>query len=271
MKTQNRILALINLQEPVNTVIESTVNLAKTFGAEVQFLYVKKNADPTRTENQLAVMRAILDEHKAIEGFKNVVNKTQKENPLKLEYTIAEGKVKKTILSTIQSYRPDLVVLGKRKPSMYRLIGNQVTEFVVKNFDGPLFMAHPTKVLEIKENLSLGVLNDISSIEEHGVTNALLARTEKPLKRFKIADKYVAAQTSDSQQTKTIDFTFENNQNALKSLTSYVHKNDVHLLFLDRVTDKKAQQNVNFKEVVKRINTSMLMLGSNQTKSLIKA
>ncbi|MBX2826579.1 MAG: universal stress protein [Flavobacteriaceae bacterium] len=269
METQNRVLALINIKEPVKTIIESTINLAQTYGAEVKFLYVEKRLDPTRTENQLDVLRTMTEQQKAIGKFRNILAKWKENTDTKLDYAIVEGSIKKTVQSEIEAYQPDLMVLGKRKPNMYRVIGNQVTEFVIKNFDGPLFIIEPSKVLEIKENLSVGVLNDASAVVDHNLTTPLLRQSKEPLKLFKIANDSEPAATVETAGTPTIDYTFENNPNALDNLTSYVHKNNVHLFCLDRQETPKAGKSVRLKEVLKRINTSMLMVGNNNSKNLV--
>ncbi|MCH9661675.1 MAG: hypothetical protein K0U54_12290, partial [Bacteroidetes bacterium] len=71
MKKNNRILALINIDEPINTLMESTVNLAETLQADVHFFYVKKPIDLTLTENQLAVLRTKVQAEKAVMKLKN--------------------------------------------------------------------------------------------------------------------------------------------------------------------------------------------------------
>lgn len=264
MKAQhNKILTLIDIEEPIQTIIKSTINIAKTFDADVKFLYVKKAADLTRTENQLAVMRTMAEEQKAIETFKKVLQRMQRRNQVRLDYVISEGPIKKTIPSEIRSYQPDLVVLGKRKPSVYRLIGKQVTELVLKNFDRPVLITHPTEVLEIKESLSLGVLNDLKSIKDNDLTNALIGHSKEPIKLFSITDGSEPTKSSELENSRTISYSFENNQNAINNLTSYVHRNNVNLLFLGRVDNEKPDNNVKVKDVLKRVNTSMLMVGSD--------
>ncbi|MEL6810724.1 MAG: universal stress protein [Bacteroidota bacterium] len=266
MKTKdNQILALLNIWEPIETIIESTVNLAETFEASVNFFYVKKKMDLFRTENQMAVIRTSIEEEKAVEKLKNIVSRTQRRTPVKLRYTIASGNVKKTIKSEIKSSEPDLIVLGKRAPNMYRFIGNQITEVVLKNFQGPVLIAHPSSVLEIKENLSVGVLNNLKTVTENEVASTVMQQSRKPLKLFKIEDTFDPAQDIASSSAKTIDYTFENNENALKSLTSYVHKNNVNLLCFEREEKQRSRNQVKSSEVLKLIDTSMLMVGSNNT------
>ncbi|GAB5400118.1 MAG: hypothetical protein Aureis2KO_17030 [Aureisphaera sp.] len=269
METQHKVLALIDIKEPIETVIESTVNLAQTYQAAVKFIYVKKPIDPTRTENQLDVMRTMTEHKRAVGKFRNLLARFKEKTSLQLDYSIEEGHVKKTLQSEMQAYQPDVVVLGKRQTNKYRVIGNQVTEFVVKNFNGPLFIIHPSKVLEIKESLSVGVLNDLTKVADHNLATTLLKQSNEPVKLFKIANDSEPKQSPEPHGTKTIDYTFENNPNALNNLTSYVHKNNVHLLCLDLPEKESSGKNVKLKEILKRINTSMLMVGNNNSKNLI--
>jgi|GEM_PF-4674469 len=265
MKAQHsKILTLIDVQEPIDTIIKSTVNLAKTFDAEVKFLYVQKSMDTTKTENQIAVIQDLTQQRNAIARYKILVKRARKLQGLKLDFAVVSGPLKKTIQSEVETYQPDLIVLGKRRPNLFRIIGREVTDFVLKIFDGPLLIAHPTKVLEIKEDLSLGVLNDLSTIEENDVSNALIEQSKKPVKYFSITDDASLSTNTNDAGIPIISFIFENNQNAMKNVTNYVHKNDVQLLFLGRTNQENSNKNVNLREAMKRINTSMLMIGNNR-------
>ena len=264
MKAQhNKILTLINVEEPIDTIIASTINLARTFQAEVKFLYVGKPADPTRTENQMEVVRSMNHRRNAVARFKIMVKRARQAEGLELDYAILDGPVKKTIQNSLLAYQPDMVVVGKRLPSTMRLIGTQVTEFVLKQFQGPVLIAHPTKVLEIKEDLSVGVLDDLATIQENDVSNALIEHTKQPVKLFTIADGDKASKVEEAQPMPVVSFKFQNNQNAMKNLTSYVHRNNVHLLCLGRKAEGRTNKNVIIREAMKRVNTSMLMVGKN--------
>lgn len=271
MKTKHKILAFVDITKPIETLVESTVNLATTYNAAVKFFYVKKPSDPTRTVNQLEIVRAMAAHQKASEKLRNVLNRTRKQTDLPIYYDIVEGPVKKTITAEIQSFGPDMIVLGKRKPSVFRWLGNQVTELVLKNFDGPLLIAHPSKALRIEEQLSLGIINDVQGVIDHELTNRLLMHTKTPVKSFQIAGSESQMEQEAIGATPMIKFRFEDNPNALKSLTSYIHRNDVHLVCLNRNRKKKKKKNVTLRDVLKNINTSMLMVGSTDTKNLINA
>ena len=272
MKAQhNKILTLIDIEAPIEAIVESTVNLARTFEAEVKFLHVTRTVDPTRTENQLSVIRNRTERQNAVARFTILLKKIQRTENLKLDYAITKGPVKSTIRSEMEAYAPDMIVLGKRKPSAVRLIGRQVTEHVMKHFDGPLLIAHPTKPLEFKENLSLGVLDDLTAITGDDVSNALIRQSKEPVKLFAIADENQPVQTAETPSLSTVRFLFENNQNAMKNLTNYVHRNNVHLLFLGRSKAGNSNKDVNLRMAMKRINTSMLMVGRNGSNNLINA
>ena len=264
MKAQpNKILTLINVDEPIDTILESTVNLAKAVQAEVKFLFVSKPEDPTRTENQMEWVQTITNRRKALARFKIYVKRAREAEQLELDYAVLEGPLKPTVQAAMEAYKPDLVVVSKRKPNAIRLVGTQLTEFVLKQFAGPVLIAHPSKVLEIKEDLSVGVLDDLATIQENQVSNALIEHTKQPVKLFTIADGSKQTVADETQPLPTVSFRFENNQNAMKSLSSYVHRNDVQLLFLDRTNGRKSNKYVNLKEAMKQINTSMLMVSSH--------
>lgn len=272
MKTQhNKILTLINVEEPIAAIVESTVNLAKTFNAEVQFLYVRKPKDLTRTVNQVAVIRSMTEQRNAIARFKILVKKAKQAHGLDLGYSIIDGPLRKTIEAQMQAYNPDLIVLGKRTPNSVRLFGHQVTEFVLKRFDGPLLIAHPTKALQIKEDLSVGVLHDMTTISGSDVSNALIRESNKPVKLFSIAGRSGSGMAAGPEGVNTVRFTFQDNQNAMKNLTSYVHRNDVHLLFMGRQSTGTSKKPFNLRAAIKQINTSMLMVGNGGANNLINA
>ncbi len=59
-----------------------------------------------------------------------------------------------------------MIVLGKRKSNPFKWVGDSITEYVVEAFDGTVLLMDSKRRIDVNQELSLGILNDLDTLEE---------------------------------------------------------------------------------------------------------
>ncbi|MBT8262490.1 MAG: universal stress protein [Bacteroidia bacterium] len=260
---KNNIVVLINLDKPQLNIVQNSINVAKSMNAAVTFLYVKKAVDVVQNENHLSAIKTLTDAHMKIDGkMRELLEPFQQSTDTELRSKIAIGNVKNHIAKHLNKLNPDLVILGKRSKKILPWEGDRLTQFVVNEFNGPVLISATDQVLELNEQLSLGLLSASGSDAPKGIVEDLLKISSQPVKSFKIVNKASDAQTSSTMPFKTVEYAFEPGDNAVKNLSKYVHRNNVNLLFLDR--DNVTQRNrkassTNLHGVINQLPSSLLL------------
>nr|WP_321234730.1 universal stress protein [uncultured Psychroserpens sp.] len=263
-----KILMLSDLKEGTNSTLKNTISLSKMINADIEFFHVKKPTDIVETDSQLSAMRTITKEHIMIEKkIKNLIAPISEEYDVNINSSFTFGNVKNEIENAIKSAKPDVIVLGKRKQKTLGFIGDNITGFVLNAYRGPVMMASASYGLAPEKELSLGFYNNKTETLNLRFADELIDQTEQPLKSFNIVDS-----TNDSREklvsstNKTVDYVFEKNDNALKTLSSYLVKNKVNLLCIDRGDQTNNKLNVirgEIKDVVNKVNISLFL--TNET------
>jgi hypothetical protein len=265
MKNNYKILVLSDLKDTTDNILKSTVSLAKIIKADIEFFYVKKPTDVVDTESQLSAMRVINQEHididKQIAAILNPINKDYGLN-IKSNFTL--GNVKNEIEKRIKSSKSDIIVLGKRKPNAIKFVGDNITDYVLKQHQGTILIAGNKNVLEPGYDLSLGVFNSEKESFNMAFSKDLVSHTKQPLKAFRIIENKTVSESNNTlKDNDTVEFVFEKNDNTIKNLSNYLLKNNVNLFCLNRGVHsaKKASKALKpeVKEVINKLNISMLL------------
>ncbi|APX99053.1 universal stress protein [Lacinutrix venerupis] len=257
-----KILVLSDFKKPESTLLKSSVGLAKIIGGEINLFHVKKHTDIVKRDNQFSAMRSLNEEHNnTIKRIDNLVNKFSKAHNLKISGDYAFGNIKEEIKKQIKLYNPDIIVLGQRDASTFKLIGDSITRFVLKSFNGVIMITSNKNALEPDKKITLGVLNDSNKIFNTNFSKDLITHTTTPLKSFKIINSHIEEENISSLiEEKVIEYKFEKNDNALTTLSSYLLKNNINLLCVDRnKKQNKSTQNIPLNDVVNNINVSLLV------------
>ena len=261
MKNKYKILVLSDLKEGTNTTLKNTVSLSRMINADIEFFHVKKPTDIVETDSQLSAMRIISKEHIIIEKkIQNLVAPISEEYEVNMNTSFAFGNVKNEIENAIEKVKPDVIVLGKRKQKTLNFIGDKITEFVLKTHKEAVMIASDTYGIEPGKELSLGFFNNEKQPLNLNFTDELIGQTEQSLKSFNIVEK-----SNDTREklvsttNKTVDYVFEKNDNTFKTLSSYLIKNKVNLLCVNRGDNTKNQNNItsDIKDVVDNVNVSL--------------
>ncbi len=263
-----KILVLSDLKNSTNSTLKSSVSLAKMINGDVDFFHVKKATDIVEYESQLSAIRTINKLHTTTNTkIQHLIDTISKDYDIKISHNHAFGNVKNEISEYIQVNKPDIVVIGKRKSNPFNFTGDNITDFVMKNHDGAIMIASDENTFEPNTTFSLGVLNDIEKSFNIEFADSLLSHSQKPLKSFKIGKQSKASSEKEkSIETKTVEFVFEQTDNAINNLFNYLSKNNINLLCLNRESKngkiEMDAMKIDINEIINKMNISLLIAGN---------
>ena len=237
MNTKYKILVLSDLKKNTSYTLKSTISLANMIGGDIKFFHVKKPVDIVEKDNQLSAMRSINNEYTVTEKkIKQLLQPFYESYSTRIQSSFSFGNVREEIEKCMNQYQPDIIVLGKRKANSLRIVGDQITQFVLKNFKGTVMIASDQNTLEPNKEISLGMLNgttnDISHID---FAEDLIKNAQLPLKSFKIIKNSEKVEKNPTPSTqKMVEYVFEESDNVNKNLANYLSKNNINLLCVNR-------------------------------------
>lgn len=242
MKTSNnkyKILVLSDLKNNIGNTLKSTISLAKMIGGEIELFHVKGAADVVGSDNQLSAMRTINKKYIETDNtIKKELAALSSEYNTNIHYTFSFGSVKKEIEKHIKELQPDIVVLGKRKKATLSLLGDQITQFVLKQHKGAVMIASDNHILEPDQEISLGMLNEANNTPNLAFADNLIGNAQRPLKSFKIVKNSAEMEGNPTPVNQNIvEYVFEQSDNAIKNLSNYLSKNNINLLCVNRETN----------------------------------
>jgi hypothetical protein len=162
-----KILVLSDLREKSAQALAYAAKLSNEIDANVEFFYVKAANEVAQTENPLSAMRVITEVYnKTDKKIKDLVTPISKENNIKIKTTFAFGNIKNEIKNCIKTAQPDIIILGERKEKRFKLLGDNITRLVHKNYNGVVFVATDKNILDSKGKVSLdnlGLKNNIAN------------------------------------------------------------------------------------------------------------
>lgn len=257
-----KILVLSDLKESTKSTLKTSVSLSKMLNADIELFHVKKPTDIIETYSQLSAMRNISSEHISIE--KEIANLTApilKDYGVTIKSSFAFGNVKSEIDNKIHSVQPDIIVIGKRKQKTLSFTGDNMTEFIVNTHRSAVMIASNTYGLEPEKDLTLGFYNNEKQPLNLKFIDELIAHTQQPLRSFSIVDKASTKEKLLSTTNKTVDYIFENNNNAVTNLSSYLVKNKVNLLCVSKGEPSNKENIITseLKDVLSKIEISLFL------------
>lgn len=260
-----KIVVLSDLNKASNTTIKSAVSLGQMINGDIEVFSVKKPTDIVDQENQLSAMRTINTQYtKTEKKMQNLVNPIATNYGIDIKYSFAFGNTKSEIKNFIEERQPDIIVLGKRKSTPIKFIGDGITQYVFNTFKGEIMIAAGKNALEPNSEISLGMLNTLEPTVDLKFAEDLMTHTQKPLKSFKIVKNSRESETMPKPANKNmVEYVFEHNDDSMKSLSRYLSKNKVDLLYLNRMK-KNADTKMNLmksdiKSLVDNLNITLLV------------
>lgn len=263
-----KILVLSDLNSATGNILKSAISLAKIIHGEIEILYIGKPTEIVGNDNQLSAMRTINTEHTVTDGkFKELITPISETYGMDIKYKFIIGNVKNEIDNYIKEYRPDILVLGMRKQRPLNLIGDSITAFVLNTFDGAILISSDKHGLEPGERLSIGVLNGLEQSFKMEFAEELMAHVRKPIKSFKFTKNSEVSKNENvsSQDKEIIEYVFEYNDSSINSLSKYLSKSNIDLLFLNRESkdsgNEKNLMMLDIKTIINKVNVSLLVYG----------
>lgn len=274
MKTHKyKILVLSDLKKSTSKTLISTVGISKMIHADIAFFHVKKPLGIIDNENQINAFKTINKEYVKIKKkIERLVNPISEVYGVNIQHSFAFGNIKNEINKRIDEFNPDLIVLDRKKQKKLQFFGDNITSHILNRYDGAVLIASNTNTLEPNQKLSLGVLKTNEEFLNLEFVNSLIDHSQKPLKAFKII-KNASGLLKDneaSNDSQTIEYVFEENDNTIKNLSTYLSKNSINLLCFNRDQEtKKDASNLiktNLKEVLSNLNISLLLTPKKKQK-----
>jgi nucleotide-binding universal stress UspA family protein len=253
MKTSKtyKILVLSDLKKSSNHLLKSSISLAKVIDADIQLFHVKNASEIVGRENQLSAMRSINKEYvKTEQKIKKLIAPFATDYDVNIDYAFSFGNPKKEISKHIEESQPDIVVIGKRKYNPLSLIGDQITQYVLKQYKGTVLISSNKSTLEPNQQISLGLLNGTNEHLNVDFADDLMNYAEVPLTSFKIIKSPEDVQKNETPSNqKMIEYVFEQSDSVLKNLSRYLSKNKVNLLCVNRENN----------DAISKLNVSLLV------------
>ncbi len=266
-KRTYKIVVLSDLNNVTDRMLKNTVKFAKIIHGEITIFNIKRPTEIVDIDNQLSAMRSINTEHSAIDRqLSELIAPISKSQEIDIKYSFVFGNIKDEISNYIKEHSPDIIVLGRRKYKPLSFIGDGITEFVLETFDGPVLIASGEHDLEPGEKLSFGVLNDSGHSMNLEFAVDLMSHVLKPIKSFKFVKNSNASKNKTlSQNKEVIEYVFEYSDGAINSLSKYISKNKVDLLYLRRVRNGSDDERVlklsDIGHIINKTSASVLVSG----------
>ena len=225
---------------------------------EDKWVTLKVSSEAIRTIN-----KEYINVNKKIQ---NLINPICDEYGIKIDYSFTFGNLKNEVNAYIKEHQPDIIVLGKRKSKSLNFVGDNMTQFVLDKHDGVIMLATNKNHLEPNHEISLGVLNSYEDLFNLDFSANLIDHIQEPLKSFKIVkNSKVLEKGKLPEDKKTVEYVFEQNDNTVKNISTYLNKNNINLLFVNR-DEKNTNQDADFiksdiNDIINNINVSLLITG----------
>ncbi len=277
LKTKYRLLVLMDLSQESYTALRNAVSLSKVIDAGIDIFQVKAPKDIVKYENQISAMRSIYEERYATKKkLKDLVSLILEEENIPIIYNFAFGNVKNEIKEHIEKTNPDIVVLGRRDQKLVNFLGDGVTRFLLNNHSGALLIAGEEMKFKSLDEISIGFFSDNLEDSAIEIPKILSEQTKKPIKFFSVhknsentLNKEVLAQLNISNTIpKAIDYEFEEGNNAIDGLSSYISKNKIELLFAGRRKKKNSfmeqltESNIRLNKTIQKLRVPILIMGT---------
>lgn len=262
MNNKSKILVLSDINKSADKTLQSAINLAEVLNGEVEFFCVKKPTDIIDKESQLSAIRSINQEViTSSNKVKNLVSEVKNERNIKINTKISIGNLKGEISQYIKKVNPEIIVLGKKKPKFLNFSGDNLVNFILKEFKGIVMIASDKKMFEVTDNLNLGAINNIETSGKNYVIDNILSNIKKPLTLFKVAEDNIVESKDQNIETHR-EFIFEKNDNVIKNISKYLSKSNINLLFVDRSKEEFINSKSSIQDIANTVDCPLILSAS---------
>lgn len=249
---KNKILVISESKASLHNTLKKTINLAKYINGDIMLLSIQNPTDVVKADNQLSAIRELNYQYISKNNeLHNLVENSKKKFKINIEYSFSIGQYKTEVKKFIASHQPDIIVISKRRQTFFNLVKSKSVDFVINNFSGHILITDDDTVVKENESLSLATFNCLIPNTEKSILKSLIDYSKTPVKSFKILNSETISKKKTVHSNHTEEFVFEHNDNAFNTLSSYLEKKGVNLLYLDGQNFRKEKR----KELKKLINS----------------
>lgn len=265
-----KILVLSDLKNPAHTEFKSAVKLASIVNGELDFFHVKKATEIVKNDIPFTAVRTVKKAHVTTESeIKQLAKKFSNEYNVKISYDYAFGNVKNEIREYIEATEPDIIVIGKRKSRPFKIARNSITDMIIKNHHGDIMVAADESTFEPNKEFAMGVFNEIEESKTPEFFENLLAQSAKPLKSFEILKQPEVLKENDEPiENAAVKYVFEQSDNIIDTISKYLSKNNIDLLYLNKNKDNKNtrsdKEKVDIHKIITKMRTSLLISSNHK-------
>ncbi|MFD2098587.1 universal stress protein [Flagellimonas iocasae] len=231
-----RISVLLDLTKSSEQVLTNAVQLAKTLDGAVEVFHVKPAADVVQRESQLSAIRTIYkDDRDTRSQMQKLIGTIEREERMTISYRLEYGNVKNRVRDYLALQRPDILVLGKRRPGF---LGDSITDFVINETETHVLITGKDDKFHTFKDLNLGVFTN--GLRENGleIIKDLKRDSDKPVRVFNIKGKVQPSEQELNPLQKSVSYVFTEGANALDGLVSYVSRTNTQLLCVPKSQKK---------------------------------
>ncbi|NER15349.1 universal stress protein [Leptobacterium flavescens] len=275
LRAKYSLLVLTDLSEVSLRALKSAVGLAKLIDGSIEVFHVSPSVSLADHDNQISAMRSIKEAEIVARGtLQSLTDEIADEENLAISYDFAFGNIKKEVKDHIEKVNPDIIVLGKRKNKLLKFGGDNLTQFILKEFPDNVFVAGREKEFNAGTDISLGFLGYVPEANEKGIPLELNKNADEAVTLFSVRssegtqteEEIPVTERSKGNFRKTVAFEFEQGADIYDRLSTYVAKSNIELLCMRNTKRKKDGQQPydaienNMEEVVQKLDIPMLIL-----------
>lgn len=142
-KNKTKVLVLLDLNATnLEELLNYTAKISEHIDTECEFFTVKKPTEIIDTDSQLSAMRSINRNSVVVHNkIKSIIEPLTDVLDTNIKTSFAFGNVKTEIKNRVNQVNPDIIILGKREPKVFNLIGDNITDFLLYNCNAKVLIA----------------------------------------------------------------------------------------------------------------------------------
>ncbi|MCR9228618.1 MAG: universal stress protein [Flavobacteriaceae bacterium] len=249
-----RISVLLDMSKSSAFVLTSALELAKQIDGSLEVFHVNPN-NLLNGKNSISTK----DYESSQAQIKELIINMGKQEHLPISYKLEHGHVKHRVRDYLALHKPDILVLGKRRPR-FGIFSESITDFVINQTlsTNVLILGEDDKFHTFKD-INLGFFGHELKESDLEVIMDLTRNSEKPVLHFDISQN--PAEKRDFPLHNTISYKFPKGINALNGLVNYVSHTNTQLLCVPKKAGNRMMLKSNpIKAVIRRTKVPLLIL-----------
>lgn len=244
-----RIGVLLDMTKSSAFVLTSALELAKQMDGSVEVFHVQ----PARASRQ-----ANPNYESTQNEIKELISNMGTQEKLHISYKVEYGSVKHRVRDYLALKKPDILVLGKRRPKL-GIFGESITDFVINQTQNTnvLILGEDDKFHTLK-NINLGFFGNELKESDLEVITDLTRNSEKPVRHFDIS--HDTNQKRIYPWQKMVSYTFPKGTNAMDGLVNYVSRTNTQLLCVPKKGKGFRFGTSPIKSVIKKSKVPLMVL-----------